>query len=111
LSRKNPSCSFLEDNQKRQHVIGRALVVLFANQTDSEKVSETTFLHNNVGFTSADAYWGSVNARDYVRNKTLNPRAIMHWMKFIKNTTTPRICKYWKQLNTAAEKKAQGKLV
>jgi hypothetical protein len=84
--------------------IGRALVVLFNNQTEDERRSDSTNKDNGIGFTGADAYSGSLTAKYYLKHKTLLDWQIEKWMKEGKSGY-PRLAKYHSQLNTAAEAK------
>lgn len=107
------SLNKLLQQPNRQHVIGRALVAIFGNQTAQEQNSDATILDNNIGFTGADARSGSLTAKAYKRNGFLQEWQIAKWIKPAKDGF-PRLCKYHKQLNAIAEKKAalkQGTLV
>jgi hypothetical protein len=89
----------------REHVIGRALVVLLNRQTAGEASSNTTNIVNGVGFTQADAHSGCLTAKYYIKHNRLADWQIARWMKPAKNGTA-RIVKYWRQLNEAAQVKA-----
>lgn len=91
----------LNDEAKRQHVIGRALVVLFEHQTRTEQAANHTQVHNFIGFSSSDARDGSITAKYYIKHKALLPWQIDNWMKDFRGF--PRIAKYWKQLDAAAQ--------
>ena len=90
----------------RPHVIGRALVVLFERQTAAEQDQNATTQHNAIGFTGADGYSGCLTAKFYIKHKTLLDWQIDRWMK-VGKSGYPRICKYWKQLDEAAQAKAK----
>lgn len=47
--------------------VGRALMVVYNNQTADEKSAETTKHHNGVGFTGADAEWLSDVAKKWIK--------------------------------------------
>lgn len=101
----------LLDSDNKQlviHTIGRALVVLFNNQTASEQVENTTNHLNMVGFTGADGYGGSLTAKYYLKHNTLLDWQIDKWLKRGKSGYS-RLTKYHKQLNVAAERKAANK--
>ena len=83
-------------------VIGRALVVIFNNQTAIEKQANVTDCNNGIGFTGADAHGGCITAKYFLRHGTLLDWQIESWSK--------RIVKYHRQLNDAAEAKAAAKL-
>lgn len=93
----------LQDEAKRPHVIGRALVVLFEHQTRSEQASNHTEVHNRIGFSSSDARSGSITAKYYLKHRTLLPWQVDRWMEDFRGF--PRICKYHRQLNRAAQLK------
>ncbi len=93
--------------QRRIDIIGRALVVLFERQTESERRSDATNDHNGVGFAGCDAKGGSLTAKSYLARKTLVDWQVQQWMR--PSNGFPRICKYAKQLNQAAMDKAERK--
>lgn len=95
----------LQNNEKRIQVIGRALVVLFNRQTNSEKDTNSTNLNNMRGFTSGDAHSGCLTAKYFLKHKTLTAWQVDAWMK-IGKSGYPRITKYWRQLDEAAKQKA-----
>ncbi len=99
----------LKNETKRPEVIGRALVVLFNRQTEAERHANQTNLHNNVGFTGADGRSGCLSAKYYLKHKTLLPWQVDRWMK-IGKSGFPRITKYWRQLDQAAQVKAAAKV-
>lgn len=83
------------------HVIGRALLAIFSNQTPDEQDDDATVLLNGIGFTAFDAELGSKCAKHYKEHGIL-----AYWM--IKAWSTPdakgfpRIAKYHRQLNDIA---------
>ena len=89
------------DDNRKAVIIGRALIVVFKNQERSEQSSNSTSLHNGVGFAPMDAFGGSLTAKSFIKNKTLLPWQVAKWMK-IGKSGYPRICKYHSQLNAAA---------
>jgi hypothetical protein len=97
----------LQDNRPEfvQAVVGRALVVLFNRQTASEKQTNHTKMHNDIGFTGADAYSGTITAKYYLKHKSLLDWQVRKWTKTDKNGY-PRLAKYWKQLDEAARARA-----
>lgn len=97
----------LQNESRRAEVIGRALVVLFNAQTESEKSANVTNNHNNVGFTSGDAHSGCITAKYYLKHKTLLQWQVEAWMRPGK-AGFPRITKYWRQLDRAAQSRAQS---
>jgi len=95
------------DEAKRQAIIGRALVVIFNNQTEGEKASNQTNKDNGVGFTGADAHSGCITAKYYLKYQRLLDWQVDKWIKRNRNGVM-RIAKYHKQLDAAAKSKAQG---
>ena len=84
------------------HVVGRALVVLFRNQTADEQNTSTTRHDNGEGFTSGDAYGGSLTAKSYLKHRNLAAWQVEKWTR--KNSRGySRLAKYHRQLNNAAE--------
>lgn len=102
--------NLLKDETRRQHVIGRALMVLFANQTESEKSANIVNVHNMKGFTGGDGHSGCITAKYYIKHKTLLPWQVDMWMK-CGSRDFPRITKYWRQLDQAAQQKAATRTV
>jgi hypothetical protein len=101
------SLQALVDNERtRKDAIGRALVILLKNQTQSEATSNNTTDHNGVGFAPMDAYSGSLTAKTYIKTKTLRDWQIEKWYKKGK-TGYSRIVKYWRQIDVAAQQKQQ----
>ena len=92
------------DEQRVIHIVGRALVVLFNNQTRDEQSMNTTNKDNGIGFTGADAKAGSITAKSYLKNKTLLDWQVAKWLK-VSNSGYSRLTKYHKQLNAAAMEK------
>lgn len=97
-------CELLNKDEIRVHVIGRALKVLLERQTREEAASNQTQESNMRGFASCDAKQGSICAKTYIKRKTLLDFQVEYWMKPTKNGY-PRIAKYVKQLNEAAQEK------
>ena len=90
------------DNAKLTAIVGRALVVLFRNQTaDEQRVNETSE-DNGIGFTGADAYSGTLTAKSYLKHKKLQDWQLDKWTKRSASTGYSRIAKYHSQLNQAA---------
>lgn len=94
------------DREKLQHIIGRALSGLFDRQTKDEKAINETVVHNNIGFTGADAKSGSLTAKYYQKHKRLEDWQINRWIKPSPSTGLPRLCKYHAQLNEIAMSKS-----
>ena len=96
------------NNENRRYVIdvvGRALVAIFNRQTEDEKSSDTTKKVNGVGFTGSDAHSGSLTAKSYLKNKTLQDWQVERWLKVNPKTGFARLCKYHTQLNQIAIEK------
>jgi hypothetical protein len=93
----------LQDDQLIQFV-GRALVVIFNNQTEDEKRIDDTRIDNGIGFTPADAYSGGITAKTFLSRGTLLEWQVERWTK--KNVKgCARLAKYWRQLDVAAQNK------
>ncbi len=94
------------DATKKMHIVGRALVAIYDNQTSQEQSQDSTIEHNGVGFNGADADWGSRSARFYKERGFLGQKSVDSWLKPTKGAGgAPKITKYWKQLNVAANNK------
>lgn len=86
------------------HAIGRALVHLMNRQTTDEQASDATKYRNDRGFCPMDAKRGTYNARYYLKAGKLSPRQVAYW-RVADKRGTPRICKYWEQLQEEAQLK------
>lgn len=84
--------------------VGRALVAIFRNQTESEKQSNDVENRNYEGFSSSDAKSGSITAKYFLKHGTLQGWMLDNWLQDWKGA--PRITKYHRQLNQAAIEKA-----
>jgi hypothetical protein len=91
------------------HAVGRALVHLLNRQTREESRDNTTRNLNDVGFTPADARFGSIHAKYFIKHRMLNDWQVAYWVK-PNAKGVPRIAKYWRQLAEEAEKRAQQKV-
>jgi hypothetical protein len=96
-----------EDPNFVKAVIGRALVVLFNNQTEDERKTNDTNHENGEGFTGADSRSGCISAKYFIKHGTLEDWMVEQWTK--QRAHGPRIAKYWRQLNDAAIRKAEEK--
>ena len=77
--------------------IGRALLALKRRQTHTEQVTESTRLHNGIGFTGADARMGTSMATQFQQRGFLSPKQVAYWRR--PNVRgVPRIVKYTGQL-------------
>lgn len=85
-----------------QKVIGRGLLVILNNQTEEEQCQATTKENNGTGFTGFDAKSGTLTALFYQKHKRLEGWMMGKWLKTDKKGY-PRLCKYHRQLNEAAE--------
>ena len=92
------------DFAKRAQIVGRACVVLFNQQLEDEKSSNKAKTTNYRGFTMADARQGSITAKYFLKHKQLLDWQVTLWLK-TDVRGTPRIVKYWKQLDRAAQAK------
>lgn len=100
LTREN-IVKLLETNDA---AIGRALVVLNANQTFDERENEDTKHLNGKGFRPCHARMGTSMANFYTKNGYLSPKQIAYWRKPMKDGNM-KIGIYWKQLVAAAKEK------
>lgn len=97
--------NYLSDSTKNAaQFIGRALVVLFNNQTEDEKRVNDTNQDNGIGFTGADAHSGCISAKYFLKHGTLQDWQIERWTKRNRRGVM-RIAKYWRQLEQAAQQK------
>ena len=97
---------YLETHSAQEIIqfVGRALVVIFNNQTEEEKHASDVREDNGIGFTGADGHSGCITAKYFLKHGTLLDWQVERWLK--QNAKgTPRISKYWRQLNAAAQKK------
>lgn len=88
-----------------EHVVGRALMVIFYNQTADEASSNDTKEQNGIGFTGADARGGSITAKYYIKHQRLEDWMVDNWTRRNSNGV-PRLAKYHKQLDIAAKLRA-----
>lgn len=95
-------------DEKRQHIIGRALAALLARQTEAEKRTNQAKIHNGAGFSSFDVKSGTITAKSYIKYGCLFDWQVAVWMKKQSNGF-PRICKYASQLDEIAQEKAAKK--
>jgi len=96
-----------QPEDKVANMVGRALVVLLDRQTEDERAANITNHTNSRGFTAFDAKSGSVAAKTFLKYGGFKER--WQWERWVKPTGkrgTPRIAKYARQLNEAAEAKA-----
>lgn len=87
------------------HVVGRALVALYNRQTEGEKLTKSTNVDNNIGFTGGDAMGGSLTAMSYLKHKKLADWQVEKWTRRGKSGYS-RLTKYHRQLNEVAKGKA-----
>jgi len=87
-----------------QAVIGRALVVIFKNQTADEQTSNETKHDNGIGFTGADARAGTLTAKYFLKHQRLEDWMIDNW-KRKGSKGFPRLAKYHAQINKVAKAK------
>lgn len=90
------------------HAVGRALVHLLNRQTTEEANTNTTKNYNLRGFTPADARYGSIHAKYYIKNRMLQDWQVAYWLKPNAKGTL-RLAKYWRQIDEEARKKAVAK--
>ena len=85
--------------------IGKALVHIMNRQREDEKQNTTTNYNNGIGFTPADARSGTLTAFYFLKHGTLLDWQIEKWVS-PNAKGTPRLAKYWKQLDEVAQLKA-----
>lgn len=84
--------------------IGRALVVLYENQTFDEKQAKDAKHLNNKGFRPCHARMGTSMAEQFIRRGELSSKQIAYWR--VPGKEGMRIGIYTRQLIEAAERKA-----
>jgi hypothetical protein len=75
----------------------RGLMVVYNNQTETEKAIEATSAHNNIGFTGTDGHFFTSLAKQYERRGSLSEKQMGFVMK--------RMKKYWKQIMSVTDEK------
>lgn len=93
------------------HAIGRALVHLKNRQTEEERITLSTRVHNNRGFMPQHAEIGVNMAHFYEENGFISTKQMKYWQSGTEKNPKPRIIRYWKQLVEEAEKKQQVRKV
>jgi len=76
--------------QRNPKAVIKALLAIYANQTQDEQATETTRYTNGIGFTGADAEILSSFAQQYIKKNWLSPGQM--------ETLNRRIMKYAGQL-------------
>lgn len=92
-----------------EHYVARAILILFAQQTESERADNQTKTHNMRGFTGCDGRQGALTAKYYLKHRKLEPWMVDQWTRVSPRTGLPRLAKYWRQLDAAAQIKAAQK--
>ena len=92
-------------NNKRlaPRALGRALLVLYRNQTNEEQRRKDTIVQNNKGFSSCHAGVGTTCAEYFLKNDHLQEWMINFWLGNTSPTSQKRIVKYHRQLILAAQ--------
>lgn len=103
---KSAVIELLASNDK---AIGRALLVLFANQTPDERFTESTKHHNGKGFRPCHARIGTSMAKQFERTGKLSTLQANYWR--VRGKEGMRIGIYAGQLLVAAEEKAARKQI
>jgi hypothetical protein len=94
--------AILQKLQSDDRWIERALVAIYRFQTDSEKATETTRVHNDVGFNHADAPVMTSMAKQCIKRGFLTPKQIA-WLRATTPSGRMRIGKYVGQLERIAK--------
>jgi hypothetical protein len=102
--------SILHMLQTDKRAVARALVVLYARQTDDEQAQEGTRYLNGRGFRPCHARMGSSMAKYFQRTGMLTDKQIAYWRATDKSGAM-RIGIYWAQLLEEAELKSKAKQV
>lgn len=84
--------------------VGRALIVLFNNQTASEQSTESTINRNGKGFRPCHARMGTSMAQFFMTRGYLTAKQVAYWRKPMADGNS-RIGIYWSQLIEAAKSK------
>ena len=103
-------CKMLEvaTPERKAKIVGRACVALFKRQTEAEKADNDTKVTNMRGFCAQDARSGSITAKYFIKHGSLQEWQIEKWTK-VDVRGTPRIVKYWRQLDEEAHEKQTRK--
>lgn len=105
VSKEYIQALLIREDAVGMHAVGRALMAVNEYQTRDEQREERTKLHNLEGFTPGDAKRGTSMANFYRNRGFLTPKQVAYWRR--PNVRgVPRISKYWRQLQVAAENKA-----
>lgn len=101
--------NYFETHTPEQNIqfLGRALVVVFDNQTEAEKQANITNRDNGAGFTGADARSGCLTAKYFLKHGMLADWQFDRWTKRNRKGIM-RFAKYWKQLDSAAKRRKSG---
>jgi hypothetical protein len=98
------------NDQIGMHSVGRALVVLYNNQTADEQQTRDTNETNGKGYSKAHADIGTSMAQFYLKNGFLTPKQVQYWQRPTSSGRV-RIAIYWKQILEAAIAKQAAKEV
>lgn len=97
-----------DNKELARKYVSKALIVLYRRQTAEEQQVGATTESNGRGFTGADAEWGTKCAQWMLRtNRWLTDNMLISWTK-LDSRGYPRIAKYHKQINEAAEAKQRA---
>ena len=102
---KDQIVALLKTNDR---AVGRALLVLKANQTLDEQCAEDTKYRNDRGFRPCHARMGTSMAKFFEHRGFLSPKQVAYWRREMADGNM-RIGIYWRQLAEAAEAKAAAK--
>ena len=81
LTREQVVALVVREDAVGMNAVGRALVHLLNRQTREESRDNTTKNHNDVGFTPADARFGCIHAKYFIKHKMLNEWQVAYWRK------------------------------
>lgn len=108
LTKAKLTALITRNDEVAMHAVGRALVHLLNRQTTEEANTNTTKNYNLRGFTPADARFGSIHAKYYIKHRILRDWQVAYWLKPNAKGTL-RLAKYWRQLDEEAKRKAVAK--
>ena len=103
MKNKQDVIDLFNDTRLAPRAVGRALVVLYNNQTSEEKRKKDTIEQNNKGFSSCHADVGTTCAEYFLKNNHLQSWMINFWLGQTRPNSQKRIVKYYRQLILAAK--------
>lgn len=102
MKTKQDVIDLFNDRRLAPRAVGRALVVLYKNQTTEEQRKKDTIEQNNKGFSSCHADVGTTCAEYFLKYNHLQSWMVNFWLGKPTPTSQKRIVKYHRQLILAA---------